>query len=171
MQASKFKAAQEPIKQNFRKNAEAALLTLRAQGSADDSNVVCNVATPRGIAVAGIHPKCGGSGKELCSGDMLLEALVACAGISLKAAAAVLDIPVKGATVSAEGDVDLRGTLGVSANVPVGFNAIRLRFDIDSQASQPELDRLLAVTEQYCVIFQTLQHSPKTSVQLNIARG
>ena len=115
-----------PIKENFKKNAEAALLTLRAQGSADDSNVICNVATPRGTAIAGIHPKCGGSGKELCSGDMLLEALVACAGISLKAAAAVLDIPVKAATVSAEGDVDLRGTLGVSADVPVGFNEIRL---------------------------------------------
>jgi uncharacterized OsmC-like protein len=170
MQASKFRAAQEPIKQNFRKNAEAAFLTLRAQGSADDSNVICNVATPRGTAVAGIHPKCGGSGRELCSGDMLLEALVACAGISLKAAAAVLDIPVNAAIVQAEGDVDLRGTLGVTPDVPVGFKEIRLRFDIDSKASQAQLDQLLAVTEQYCVIFQTLQNSPKTSVQLNIAR-
>ena len=102
---------------------------------------------------------------------MLLEALVACAGISLKAAGTVLDIPVKAATVSAEGDVDLRGTLGVSADVPVGFDEIRLRFDIDSTASKAELDQLLTVTEQYCVIFQTLQNSPKTSVQLNIAQG
>jgi uncharacterized OsmC-like protein len=168
MDAVKFKTAQAPLKENYKKNAKAAFLTLRAQGSTDASNVVCSVATPRGPAIAGIHPKCGGSGKELCSGDMLLEALIACAGVSLKAAAAVLDIPIKSAMVSAEGDVDLRGTLGVTAGVPVGFKEIRLRFDIESNASKTDLDQLLAVTEQYCVVFQTIQNSPKTAVQLNV---
>jgi uncharacterized OsmC-like protein len=133
--------------------------------------VTCKVDTSRGVAIAGIHPKCGGSGLELCSGDMLLEALIACAGVSLKAAAAVLDIPLKSAEVSVEGDVDLRGTLGVAADVPVGFKEIRLRFDIETDAPQEQIEQLLAVTERYCVIFQTLQHSPKTSARINLVRS
>lgn len=171
MDAAKFKTAQEPIKDLYRRDAKAAFLTLRAKGSADSSTVTCKVETGRGLSVAGIHPKCGGSGLELCSGDMLLEALIACAGVSLKAAAAVLDIPIKAAIVSAEGDVDLRGTLGVTEGVPVGFKEIRLCFDIESDASKSELDQLREITERYCVIFQTMQNSPRTGVQMNVVRS
>lgn len=166
MDVSKFKATQGPLKERYSKDASAALLTLRAKGQAGDATVTCNVETGRGLAVAGIHPKCGGSGLELCSGDMLLEAVIACAGVSLKAAASVLDISIKSATVSAEGDVDLRGTLGVTEGVPVGFKEIRLQFDVDTDAPQDKLDQLLAVTERYCVIFQTIQNSPKTSTRI-----
>jgi uncharacterized OsmC-like protein len=125
MEASKFRAAQEPLKERYRTDAKAALLTLKAKGRADDSTVTCKVETGRGLAVAGIHPKCGGSGLELCSGDLLLEALIACAGVSLKAAASVLDVPVKSATISAEGDVDLRGTLGITERYCVIFQTIQ----------------------------------------------
>ncbi|MGE5260047.1 MAG: OsmC family protein [Actinomycetota bacterium] len=170
MDVAKFKTSQEPLKELYRKDAEAALLTLKARGMAGESTVTCNVETGRGLALAGIHPKCGGSGLELCSGDLLLEALIACAGISLKAAATVLDIPIKSAAVSAEGDVDLRGTLGVAADVPVGFNEIRLRFDVETDASSDQLDRLLEMTERYCVVFQTMQKSPKTSVRIDAVR-
>src|SRR3974390_2611535 len=121
-----FKTTQGPIRERYAADASAALLTLRAQGAADDATVTCKVETGRGLALAGIHPKCGGSGLELCSGDMLLEALIACAGVSMRVAAAVLGIDVRAIIVSAEGDVDLRGTLGVSADVPVGFKEVRL---------------------------------------------
>ena len=171
MQAEKFRAAQGPLKERYWADAKAALLTLKAKGTVDDSTVTCKVETGRGLALAGIHPKCGGSGLDLCSGDLLLEALVACAGVSLKAAATVLDIPVKSAVVSVEGDVDLRGTLGVAKEVPVGFKAIRLRFDVETDAGQDKLDQLVSVTERYCVIFQTIQHSPKTQVRINAVRG
>lgn len=170
MDVATFRATQEPIKDRYRKDADAALLTLKAKGTADGATVTCRVETGRGLAVAGIHPKAGGSGLELCSGDMLLEALVACAGVSLRAAASVLDIPIKSATVSAEGDVDLRGTLGVIDSVPVGFTDIRLRFDVDTDAPQDKVDQLLALTDRYCVIFQTIQNSPKTAVQMHVAR-
>jgi uncharacterized OsmC-like protein len=167
MEVTKFKATQEPIKALYDKDARAAFLTLKARGSASDSTVTCKVETGRGFALAGIHPKAGGTGQELCSGDMLLEALIACAGVSMRAAAAVLEIPIRSAEVSAEGDVDLRGTLGVTAGVPVGFKDIRLRFDIDSDATKAELDQLIELTDRYCVIFQTIQNSPKTTVTLN----
>ncbi len=166
MDIATFRETQEPIKSRYRKDANAALLTLTAAGSADDAAVTCKVATGRGFALAGIHPKVGGSGRELCSGEMLLEALIACAGVSMRAAAAVLEIPIKSAAVTAEGDVDLRGTLGVAEEVPVGFKEIRLRFDIDSDATKAQLDQLIELTDRYCVVFQTLQHSPKTSVTL-----
>jgi uncharacterized OsmC-like protein len=169
MEVTKFKATQEPIKARYARNARAAFLTLKATGSASDSTVTCKVETGRGLALAGIHPKAGGTGQELCSGDMLLEALIACAGVSLRAAAAVLEIPIKSAVVSAEGDLDLRGTLGVTDGVPVGFNEIRLRFDVDSDATQDQLDQLVELTDRYCVIFQTIQNSPKTDIQLNRA--
>jgi uncharacterized OsmC-like protein len=169
MEVSKFKATQEPIKALYAKDARAAFLTLKATGSASDATVTCKVETGRGLALAGIHPKAGGTGRELCSGDMLLEALIACAGVSMRAAAAVLEIPIKSAEVSVEGDVDLRGTLGVADDVPVGFNEIRLSFDIDSDATQDQLDQLIALTERYCVIFQTIQNSPRTSVALHKA--
>jgi uncharacterized OsmC-like protein len=170
MQAEKFWATQGPLKERYRTDAKAALLTLKAKGTADDSTITCKVETGRGLALAGIHPKCGGSGLELCSGDLLLEALVACAGVSLKAAATVLDIPVKSAVVSVEGDVDLRGTLGVAEDVPVGFKNIRLRFDVETDVGQDRLDQLMSVTERYCVIFQTIQNSPKTTVRIDAVR-
>ena len=165
-----FRRTQEPIKELYRKDSQAALLTLKAKGSANESTITCKVETGRGIAKAGIHPKVGGSGHELCSGDMLLEALIACAGVSMRAAAAVLEIPIKSATVSAEGDVDLRGTLGVTEGVPVGFREIRLRFDVDSEATRAQLDQLIELTDRYGVIFQTIQNSPRTSVTLNKVR-
>lgn len=167
MDVTIFRTTQEPLRDRYRKDAKAALLTLKAKGMVDESTVTCRVETGRGLALAGIHPKCGGSGLELCSGDLLLEALVACAGVSLKAASTILDIPIKSAAVSAEGDVDLRGTLGVTAEVPVGFNEIRLRFDVETDVAQDKLDLLLEMTERYCVVFQTMQKSPKTSVRLN----
>jgi uncharacterized OsmC-like protein len=171
MDAANFRAMQGPLKDCYGKDAKAAFLTLKAKGASDDSTVTCKVETGRGQAIAGIHPKCGGSGLELCSGDMLLEALIACAGVSLKAAAAVLDIPIISATVFAEGDVDLRGTLGVTEGVPVGFKEIRLRFDVETDAPRDKIDQLLAVTERYCVIFQTLQNSPQTNTRINVVRS
>jgi uncharacterized OsmC-like protein len=161
MELTKFKATQAPIKALYSDDAEAAFLTLKATGSASESSVTCKVETGRGLALAGIHPKAGGSGLELCSGDMLLEALIACAGVSLRAAAAVLEIPIKSAEVFAEGDVDLRGTLGVTEGVPVGFKEIRLRFDIESQ-----FYIVIELTDRYCVVFQTIQNSPRTSVEM-----
>lgn len=168
METSKFQATQAPLKDLYSKDAKAAFLTLKAQGTADHSTVTCKVETGRGLAVAGIHPKAGGSGLELCSGDMLLEALIGCAGVSLKAAATMLDIPLKSAMVFAEGDVDLRGTLGVATDVRVGFEEIRLRFDVQTDASADEIDQLLHLVERYCVIFQTIQSSPRTSAKIRV---
>ena len=170
MEVTKFKATQEPIKALYGKDAKAAFLTLKARGSASDSTVTCKVETGRGLALAGIHPKAGGTGQELCSGDMLLEALIACAGVSMRAVAAALETPLRSAVVSAEGGVDLRGTLGVTDGVPVSFKEIRLRFDVDSDATQDQLDQLLELTDRYCVIFQTIQNSPRTSVAMNKVR-
>jgi uncharacterized OsmC-like protein len=170
MESAAFRQRQPSIQDIYRKDAEAALLTLKASGRADESTVTCKVETGRGLATAGIHPKCGGSGLELCSGDMLLEALIACAGVSMRAAAAVLDVPIKSLHVFAEGDVDLRGTLGVAADVPVGFTEIRLRFDIESDAPQAKIEQLRELTERYCVIFQTIRNSPKTDVRMNTVR-
>jgi uncharacterized OsmC-like protein len=161
-----FKNTQGSLKERYAGDARAALLTLRAQGTADDAAVTCKVETGRGLATAGIHPKCGGSGLELCSGDMLLEALIACAGVSMRAAAAVLGITLRSVNVRAEGDVDLRGTLGVAADVPVGFKDIRLFFDVDGDASLTQLDELADLTDKYCVVFQTIQSRPKTSVSI-----
>jgi uncharacterized OsmC-like protein len=169
MDLDTFKNTQGPIRERYAGDAKAALLTLRAKGMADESAVTCKVETGRGMALAGIHPKCGGSGLELCSGDMLLEALTACAGVSMRAAAAVLGITVRSVVVGAEGDVDLRGTLGVSEDVPVGFKEIRLSFDVDSDANAEQLDQLAELTDKYCVVFQTLQSSPKTSVSIKSA--
>ena len=171
MDISTFRTTQEPIKELYKRDAKAAFLTLKAKGAANDSAVTCKVETGRGLALAGIHPKAGGSGLELCSGDMLLEALIACAGVSMRAAAAVLEIPIKSAVVSAEGDVDLRGTLGVTEGVPVGFKEIRLRFDVETDAPQNKLDQLPELTDRYCVVFQTIQNSPKTDVRLSRTRN
>lgn len=171
METSSFRSSQAPLRDRYKKDPSAALLTLKATGTTGATTVICKVETGRGLATAGIHPKAGGSGLELCSGDMLLKALVACAGVSLKAAATMLDIPLRSATVSAEGDVDLRGTLGVSEDVPVGFTEIRLRFDVDTDVSQARRDELLSLVERYCVVFQTMQNSPRTDVRLNVVKA
>lgn len=166
MDASELRNLQAPLKDRYRSAPESALITLKARGNIDDAQIACKVETGRAIATAGLHPATGGSGMELCSGDMLLEALVACAGVTLKAVATALEIPLKSATVSAEGDLDFRGTLGVAKDAPVGFRAIRLSFAIDSDAPQEKLDALLKLTERYCVVYQTLNQKPALSAVL-----
>ncbi|KQP28349.1 peroxiredoxin [Methylobacterium sp. Leaf469] len=164
MDSSALRSLQAPLKDQYRTDADSALVTLRARGSLDDTSIACKVETGRALAVAGLHPATGGSGAELCSGDMLLEALVACAGVTLKAVATALEIELRAGTVSAEGDLDFRGTLGVDKGAPVGFRAIRLSFALDTDAPQDKLDQLLKLTERYCVVFQTLNHKPDLSV-------
>jgi len=169
MDAATLRAIQAPIKERYRSDGRAAQITLRAAGTLDDSGVACKVETGRALAVAGLHPATGGSGLELCSGDMLLEALVACAGVTLKAVATALEIPLRSGSVSAEGDLDFRGTLGVAKEVPVGFVAIRLAFAIDSDAPQEKLAQLLKLTERYCVVYQTLRGGVPVEVRLGKA--
>ncbi len=166
MDAAQLRAMQAPIKDKYKSDADAALITLRAKGTLDDANIACKIETGRALAVAGLHPATGGSGLELCSGDMLLEALVACAGVTLKAVATALDIPLKSGNVSAEGDLDFRGTLGVAKEAPVGFCDIRLTFDVDTDAPQDKLDQLLTLTERYCVVYQTIRSGPPVAVKL-----
>jgi uncharacterized OsmC-like protein len=167
MDASELRALQAPIKERYKADPMAATITLKAKGTLDDAHIACKVETGRALAVAGLHPATGGSGLELCSGDMLLEALVACAGVTLKAVATALDIPLKSGAVYAEGDLDFRGTLGVAKDTPVGFVQIRLRFDVDTDAPQDKLDQLLKLTERYCVVYQTIKSSPPVEVRLN----
>lgn len=169
MDATQLRALQAPHKALYKDTPQAALITLKARGSLDDAAIACKVETGRALAVAGLHPATGGSGAELCSGDMLLEALVACAGVTLKAVATALDIPLRGATVRAEGDLDFRGTLGVAKDAPVGFRAIRLAFEVDSDAPRDKLDTLLKLTERYCVVFQSLNIRPDLSATLTSA--
>ena len=164
MDANELRAMQAPIKERYKSDAGAALVTLKAKGTLDDQNIACKVETGRALAVAGLHPATGGSGLELCSGDMLLEALVACAGVTLKAVSTALAIPLKSGTVSAEGDLDFRGTLGVDKEAPVGFEEIRLRFEVGTDAPQDKLDLLLKLTERYCVVFQTISSKPELTV-------
>ena len=166
MDAAQLRAMQAPIKDKYKGDAGAALITLKAKGTLDDQNIACKVETGRALAVAGLHPATGGSGMELCSGDMLLEALVACAGVTLKAVATALDIPLKSGKVSAEGDLDFRGTLGVAKDAPVGFRDIRLTFDVETDAPQDKLDQLLKLTERYCVVYQTIKSGPPVEVSL-----
>jgi uncharacterized OsmC-like protein len=168
MDASELRNLQAPLKDRYRSEPETALITLKARGNVDDAHIACKVETGRAIATAGLHPATGGTGMELCSGDMLLEALVACAGVTLKAVATALEIPLRSATVSAEGDLDFRGTLGVAKDAPVGFRAIRLSFAIDSDAPQEKLDTLLKLTERYCVVYQTLAQKPALSAVLTV---
>jgi uncharacterized OsmC-like protein len=157
MDADALRAMQAPIKERYKNDAKSALITLKARGTLDDAHIACKVETGRALAVAGLHPATGGSGLELCSGDMLLEALVACAGVTLKAVSTALAIPLKSATVSAEGDLDFRGTLGVAKDAPVGFAQIRLAFEVETDAPQDKLDQLLKLTERYCVVYQTIK--------------
>ncbi len=166
MDATELRAMQAPIKDKYKADPKSAVITLKARGTLDDQNIACKVETGRAIAAAGLHPATGGSGLELCSGDMLLEALVACAGVTLKAVATALDIPLKSGAVSAEGDLDFRGTLGVAKDAPVGFEQIRLRFDVESDAPQEKLDQLLKLTERYCVVYQTIKSGPPVEVTL-----
>jgi uncharacterized OsmC-like protein len=166
MDSAGLRALQAPIKERYKADAKAGFITLKAKGTLDDTNIACKVETGRALAVAGLHPATGGSGMELCSGDMLLEALVACAGVTLKAVATALDIPLQSGTVSAEGDLDFRGTLGVAKEAPVGFAQIRLRFDLDTAASADKLDQLLKLTERYCVVYQTIRSGPPVEISL-----
>lgn len=166
MDAAGLRALQAPIKEHYKADPKAGLVTLKAKGRLDDAAIACKVETGRALAVAGLHPATGGSGLELCSGDMLLEALVACAGVTLKAVATALDVPLKSATISAEGDLDFRGTLGVAKEAPVGFTQIRLRFDLDTDTPQEKLDQLLKLTERYCVVYQTIRSGPPIEIKL-----
>ena len=166
MDAAGLRALQAPIKERYKADPKAGFITLKAKGALDDANIACKVETGRALAVAGLHPATGGSGMELCSGDMLLEALVACAGVTLKAVATAIDVPLKSGSVSAEGDLDFRGTLGVAKEAPVGFAQIRLRFDLDTEAPQEKLDQLLKLTERYCVVYQTIRNGPPVEIGL-----
>ena len=167
MDAGTLRSIQAPIKERYKSDHQAAQITLRAKGTLDDSRIACRVETGRALAEAGLHPATGGSGLELCSGDMLLEALVACAGVTLKAVATALEIPLRSATVCAEGDIDFRGTLGVAKDVPVGFGAIRLALGVDSDAPQEKLDQLMKLTERYCVVYQTIRGGVPVEVRLS----
>jgi uncharacterized OsmC-like protein len=166
MDANELRAMQAPIKERYKTDAGAALITLKARGTLDDQHIACKVETGRALAVAGLHPATGGSGLELCSGDMLLEALVACAGVTLKAVSTALGIPLQSGAVSAEGDLDFRGTLGVAKDAPVGFRTIRLRFEVATDAPQDKLDQLLKLTERYCVVYQTIAKGPPVDITM-----
>ena len=163
MDASALKELQAPLKQRYRDEPAAAVITLRAEGAIGDG-VSCKVNTGRALVEAGLHPATGGSSLQACSGDMLLEALVACAGVTLSAVATALEIPLRGGKVRAEGDLDFRGTLGVAKDAPVGFREIRLAFELDTDASAEQIATLEKLTERYCVVYQTLRSPPRLSV-------
>jgi uncharacterized OsmC-like protein len=164
--ADELRALQAPIKDRYRDEPQAARITLKARGALDDAHIACKVETGRALAVAGLHPLTGGGGLELCSGDMLLEALVACAGVTCKAVATALGIALRSGEVSAEGDLDFRGTLGIDKQAPVGFEAIRLQFKLDTDATADELATLMKLTERYCVVLQTLKNPPALTAEL-----
>jgi uncharacterized OsmC-like protein len=169
MKSEDLKKVQAPLKQQYKEAPAEALVTLKASASLDSPGVSCRVETGRALVEAGLHPATGGTGLQACSGDMLLEALAACAGVTLRAVATALEIPVRGGTVRAEGDLDFRGTLGVSKEVPVGFQTIRLSFELDSEATPEQLATLEKLTERYCVVLQTLRASPHLSVRTRTA--
>jgi uncharacterized OsmC-like protein len=163
MDAAELKALQAPLKDRYRQDPAAACITLRAEGSLGEG-ATCSVKTAKMLVDAGLHPATGGSGLHACSGDMLLESLAACAGVTLNAVATALDLKLRGATVRVEGDLDFRGTLGVAKDAPVGFKDIRLRFELDSDATPDQLATLIKLTERYCVVYQTLAGSPSLAV-------
>jgi uncharacterized OsmC-like protein len=171
MNAEELRALQAPLKARYRDDPSAGRVTLRAEGSLGAEAITCKVETGRAVVEAGLHPATGGDGLAACSGDMLLEALVACAGVTLRAVATALGVPLRGGRVSAEGDLDFRGTLGVSKEVPVGFTAIRLRFELDTDAPPDQVATLLKLTERYCVIYQTLQRPASLSVSHQVRAG
>jgi len=166
MDAADLRALQAPIKERYKSDPSAAVITLKAKGSIESDGIACKLETGRALASAGLHPNAGGSGLELCSGDMLLEALVACAGVTLKSVATAVEVPLQSGIVVAEGDLDFRGTLGVDKEAPVGFAEIRLRFEVETDAPQDKLDLLLKLTERYCVVYQTIKNGPKVSVSM-----
>ncbi|MFY9809023.1 MAG: OsmC family protein [Pseudonocardiaceae bacterium] len=168
MDRVQLRALQDPLKQQYRDDATSALVTLRAEGNLGEE-ITCSIRTGRALAEAGLHPATGGDGLSLCSGDMLLEALAACAGVTLRAVATSLDIPVAGGTIQVEGDLDFRGTLAVSKEAPVGFRAIRLRYVLDTPATLEQLATLIRLTERYCVVYQTLTGVPELSSEWETA--
>ncbi len=163
MKAEELRSLQAPLKQKYKDAPDAAVLTLRASGDLDSDALVCKVDTGRALVEAGLHPATGGPGNLACSGDMLLEALVACAGVTLKAVATALELPVSGGRVLAEGDLDFRGTLGVAKDAPVGFREVRLRFELEGDLDEEQKATLIKLTERYCVIYQTLKAPPAVS--------
>jgi uncharacterized OsmC-like protein len=163
MNTDELRALQAPLKEKYRENPDAALVTLRAQGRAGEG-ITCKVETGKALVAAGLHPATGGDGLAACSGDMLLEALVACAGVTLQAVATAIGVNLRDAVVSAEGDLDFRGTLGVSKETPVGFKDIRLHFDLDTDADEEQLNSLIRLTERYCVVYQTLRRAPEIAI-------
>jgi len=165
MRADELKELQAPLKQRYRDEPEAAVITLRAEGALGEG-VTCSVPTARALVEAGLHPATGGSGLHACSGDMLLEALAACAGVTLGAVASALEIPLRAGKVRVEGDLDFRGTLGVAKDAPVGFRDVRLIFELDSDASEEQLATLIRLTERYCVVYQTLRTPPAIAVEI-----
>jgi uncharacterized OsmC-like protein len=166
MDRDALRALQQPLKDRYRETPDAALVTLTATGTLDDE-IACNVLTGRALATAGLHPATGGDGTLLCSGDMLLEALVACAGVTLRAVATALEIEINAGTITAQGELDFRGTLGVERTAPVGFASIDLRFDLDApDATDEQRATLLKLTERYCVVLQTLRSSPPVAASL-----
>ena len=166
MRSEALRDIQAPLKARYREDPEAAVVTLAADGSVEGEGVTCSVQTGRALVEAGLHPATGGDGLSVCSGDLLLEALVACAGVTLRAVATALDIPIRSGRVHAEGDIDFRGTLGVDRDAPVGFRAIRLTFTLDTDVDEDTLDKLLQLTERYCVVHQTLASRPALSMEL-----
>ena len=168
MQAETLRALQAPLKERYKTDPASAVVTLRAEGRIGEG-VSCRVQTAKALVDAGLHPATGGDGTWVCSGDMLLEALVACAGVTLAAVATALGIELRGGTVRAEGDLDFRGTLGVAKDAPVGFSSIRLHFDIDTDAPQEPIDTLLKLTERYCVVYQSLCKPPHVSASMSTA--
>ena len=166
MNADELRSLQAPLKQRYRDDPDAAVITLRAQGRLGDAAVSCRVETGKALVEAGLHPASGGDGSFACSGDMLLEALVACAGVTLRAVATALSIPLRGGNVVAEGDLDFRGTLGVAKDAPVGFRALRLRFELDTDATAEQRATLVRLTERYCVVLQTLRSAPPVAVEV-----
>jgi len=168
MDAQALRNMQAPLKDKYKKDPEAAVVTLKAKGSLEDGSLACKVETGRAMVEAGLHPATGGTGLQACSGDMLLEALVACAGVTLRAVATALEIPIESGTVTAEGDLDFRGTLGVAKDAPVGFRNIRLSFDLKSNVAPDKLETLKKLTERYCVVYQTLRNSPPIDVNYQV---
>ena len=168
MKAEELRTFQAPLKERYKAHPDAALITLRAQGLLGEG-VTCNVQTGKALVAAGLHPATGGDGLSACSGDMLLEALVACAGVTLNAVAAAIGVVIRSGAVRADGDLDFRGTLGVVKDAPVGFQRIRLHFDLDTDASEDQLSTLLRLTERYCVVFQTLRLPPEMTVSHHVS--
>jgi uncharacterized OsmC-like protein len=169
MNSDELRSLQAPLKARYREDPSSAVVTLKASGRLGEESVVCSVQTGRALVEAGLHPATGGDGLTLCSGDMLLESLVACAGVTLKAVATALGIALRSGTVRAEGDLDFRGTLGVGKDAPVGFRAIRLEFDLDTDASAEQIEKLISLTDRYCVVYQTLRSAPPISVGTRVA--